>query len=227
MSRAILSLLFCAVLNAQQPGGYVCVLDPQVANEKPGPCPVCGYDLIPRDLAVSDLYSFTCRDHREIQQSAPGLCPKCGRKLVVEDLRLKKELTYLCPMHPAVTSSFPGKCPRCGMELVRQDLMERKSAAYRCPMDSDVVSAKPVLCRKCGMKLLPVDPSELARFPLTMSVVPSAFRSGQKIQLSFAVRNPVTGDQVSDFDVVHDKRFHLFIVSQDLEYFGHIHPDLK
>jgi hypothetical protein len=113
------------------------------------------------------------------------------------------------------------------MELVRQDLMERKSAAYRCPMDSDVVSAKPVLCRKCGMKLLPVDPSELARFPLSMRVVPSAFRSGQKILLSFAIRNPVTGEQVADFDVVHEKRFHLFIVSQDLEYFDHIHPDLK
>jgi hypothetical protein len=146
---------------------------------------------------------------------------------VVEDLRIQKDLTYVCPMHPAVTSLFPGKCPRCGMDLVRQDLMERKSAAYRCPMDSEVVAAKPVLCRKCGMKLLPVDPSELARFPMSMSVVPTAFRSGQKIQLSFVVRNPVTGEQVSDFDVVHDKRFHLFIVSQDLDYFDHIHPDLK
>src|SRR6058998_2445364 len=227
MSRALLPVFLLAFLAAQQPGEYVCVLDQQVAGEKPGRCPVCGNDLIPRDLAASGLYSFTCPDHREIQQSAPGLCPKCGRKLVVEDLRAKKDVTYLCPMHPAVTSAFPGKCPRCGMELIREDLMERKSAAYRCPMDHDVVSGKPALCRKCGMKLLPVEPSELSRFPLRLSVIPPVFRSGQKIELNFAVLNPVTGEQVMEFDVVHDKRFHLFVLSQDLEYFDHIHPEQR
>ena len=90
-----------------------------------------------------------------------------------------------------------------------------------------MVSGKPALCRKCGMKLLPVDPSELSRFPLRFSVVPPVFRSGQKIELNFAVLNPVTGEQVMEFDVVHDKRFHLFVLSQDLEYFDHIHPEQR
>ena len=209
----------------QEVAKYVCVLHTQVQSDKPGVCPVCGNDLIPSDLASSGLFSFTCPDHRELQMSAPGKCPKCGKALVAEDLRRKQQVTYLCPMHPAVTSSFPLKCPRCGMDLVREDQLEKKSAAYRCPMDPDVVSGKPATCSRCGMKLFPVDASELVHFPTALSVEPTGFRSGQRIRLRFQVQNPVTGEQVREFDIVHDKRLHLFIVSQDLDYFDHIHPE--
>src|SRR5437899_7538428 len=51
---------------------YVCLLDPEVSSDRPIPCPVCGYDLIPEELARSGLAAFTCPEHREIQQSTPG-----------------------------------------------------------------------------------------------------------------------------------------------------------
>jgi len=159
-----------------------------------------------------------------IQQSTPGKCPKCGRRLVVEDLRARPQVTYVCPMHPSVTSSFPGKCSRCSMDLVREDQLEKKSAAYRCPMHPEVVSGKPGKCSKCAMDLAAVDPMELVRFPTELVVSPARFSSGEKISLGFSVRNPITGETVTEFDVVHEKRFHLFIVSQDLEFFDHVHP---
>ena len=42
---------------------------------------------------------------------------------------------------------------------------------------------------------------------------------------TFRVTEPHTGKPVTHFEVVHEKLFHLFIVSQDLEYFVlHVHP---
>ncbi len=32
---------------------------------------------------------------------------------------------------------------------------------------------------------------------------------------------------VKDFEVVHTKEFHLFVISQDLEFFEHIHPVMR
>src|SRR5207302_7540566 len=47
---------------------------------------------------------------------------------------------------------------------------------------------------------------------------------GQRVKLHFAIFNPRTGAQVKQFGLMHDKLFHLFIVSQDLNDFQHIHP---
>jgi hypothetical protein len=226
-------VLYCALLQAAAATAppaaarYVCLLHPETVSDRAVPCPVCGNDLIPEDLARSGFASFSCPDHREIQSSLPGACPKCGRRLVVEDLRTRPKVGYVCPMHPEVTSGFPGKCSRCSMDLVREDQIEKKSAAYRCPMHPEVVSGKPDKCPKCAMALEAVDPMELIRFPTELTLAPAAPRARERVELRFTVRNPVTGQVVRDFDVVHDKRFHLFIVSQDLEFFDHVHPEQR
>src|SRR5687768_3157222 len=110
----VLALLLVAgvgTTGAEQEKKFVCLVDLQVTSDQPGSCPVCGAQLVPAELA--GLISFSCPDHREIQQSIPGLCPKCGKQLVSENLNSRRAITYVCPMHPAVTSSFAGKCPRC------------------------------------------------------------------------------------------------------------------
>ena len=221
-----LTFTWAAIPGTSQPARkYVCLLDLQVSSEEPGTCTVCGNELVPADLAASGYVAFTCTEHREIQQSIPGKCPKCGRKLVLEDLRAKPKLSYVCPMHPAVTSFFAGKCPRCAMELVREGLLQNRAAAYRCPMDPDQISGKPAKCSKCGMNLVPVDEFELLRFPMEITTQPKSFRSGQKVRLQFRIINPVTHEPVKEFDVVHEKLFHLFIITQDLEFFDHVHPE--
>ena len=39
------------------------------------------------------------------------------------------------------------------------------------------------------------------------------------------MRHPLSGEQARDFALVHDKLFHLFIVSRDMEEFAHVHPE--
>jgi len=41
------------------------------------------------------------------------------------------------------------------------------------------------------------------------------------------VRNPKDDSVIQRFETVHERIFHLFVVSQGLDYFAHIHPHLR
>src|ERR1051326_5205281 len=51
---------------------YVCPMDPEVRESKPGPCPMCGMALEP------EAVEYTCPMHPEIIRHGPGNCPICG-----------------------------------------------------------------------------------------------------------------------------------------------------
>jgi hypothetical protein len=57
-----------------------------------------------------------------------------------------------------------------------------------------------------------------------MENTPAAPHSGEKVSLRFLLFHPKTGAQIKEFNVVHTKLFHLFIVSHDLQHYAHIHP---
>ena len=94
---------------------------------------------------------------------------------------------------------------------------------YVCPMDKDVRSDKPGFCPRCHMKLVLGIPDD-SEFPLDLTISPPGFHAGDKVQLTFRIRDPKTGKTVDHFEIVHDKFFHMFLVSQDLQYFLHDHP---
>jgi Cu+-exporting ATPase len=54
---------------------YVCPMDPEVREDKPVPCPVCGMALEP------EAVEYTCPMHPEIVRNEPGNCPICGMAL--------------------------------------------------------------------------------------------------------------------------------------------------
>lgn len=106
---------------------------------------------------------------------------------------------------------------------IPQDLTQQAGEAWQCPMDHDVRSSKPGVCSRCGMKLVAGIPAPV-EFPLDFSVLPRPLRPDQPAQLRFAVRDPENGRPVLHFEVVHEKLFHMFVISQDLAYFLHDHP---
>ncbi len=97
---------------------------------------------------------------------------------------------------------------------------------FTCPMDPEVRSAQPGKCPKCGMKL-EAGIREPIEYPLQLQVKPRRIPAGRELQLSFRASDPKTGAPVTKFEVVHEKLFHLFIVSDDLQYFAHVHPDAR
>ncbi len=93
-------------------------------------------------------------------------------------------------------------------------------------MDPDVRSNQPGTCRRCGMKLREGIP-EPVEFHMNLALNPRAVKPNQTIQLKFSVHDPWKDRPVKDFQIVHEKLFHMFVVSQDLQFFVHDHPVIQ
>jgi hypothetical protein len=98
---------------------------------------------------------------------------------------------------------------------------------YTCVMHRDVRQAQEGTCPRCGMPLTSVKPSVLGEYELELAAKPLASKAGEKVQLRFVVKHPQTGARVRDYVLNHEKLFHLFIVSQDMTEYQHIHPVLE
>ena len=59
---------------------YVCPMDPEVRQSRPGACLKCGMALEPETPAAART-EYTCPMHPEIVRSEPGACPICGMAL--------------------------------------------------------------------------------------------------------------------------------------------------
>jgi len=94
---------------------------------------------------------------------------------------------------------------------------------FICPMDPDVRSNQPGTCRRCGMKLRQGIPEPM-EFHVDLTLNPKAVKPDQSEQLKFSVHDPWKDRPVKDFQLVHEKLFHMFVVSQDLQFFIHDHP---
>jgi Heavy metal binding domain len=97
-------------------------------------------------------------------------------------------------------------------------------AAYLCPMHPDIVTRAPGACPRCGMALTPADPFDAREFLVDLTSTPGTPRAGAKTRVRLTVREPVSRAVVRDFVEVHEKPYHLFVVSQDLEHYDHVHP---
>lgn len=110
--------------------------------------------------------------------------------------------------------------------LLAQQLVDQaaeKPVEFICPMDPEVRSKVPGKCPRCSMKLvagLP-DPRE---FRMNIQTSERPIRAGIPTQLIFEAVDPKDGKSVRDFEVIHEKLFHLFIVSSDAAVFAHEHP---
>lgn len=98
-----------------------------------------------------------------------------------------------------------------------------QSPEFVCPMDPEVRAKGPGKCVKCGM-LLVAGIREQIEYPLDLEATPRHAPAGRKLRLVFRVKDPRTGKPVENFEVVHEKLFHLFVVGDDLQYFAHEHP---
>jgi hypothetical protein len=97
---------------------------------------------------------------------------------------------------------------------------------YWCPMHPEIRGGTGDKCPQCGMALVRAAPADYGAYVLDFEIVPRALRPLQKARARFYVREPHTHATVRRFELVHERVFHLFIVSRDLEYFAHVHPKL-
>lgn len=106
------------------------------------------------------------------------------------------------------------------IEIVRDTA---RPDVFWCPMHPDARAPDAGKCPVCGMDLVPIPPPVVGEYRL--EVLPRRAPDGRGIgELRLVVREPDTNLVVTRFMRVHERPFHLFIVSRDLEYFEHVHP---
>jgi Cu+-exporting ATPase len=60
---------------------HTCPMHPEVENQGPGDCPLCGMALEPTEIGLPTRTEYVCPMHPEIVRDAPGSCPACGMAL--------------------------------------------------------------------------------------------------------------------------------------------------
>ena len=78
---------------------YVCPMHPEVVDDHPSECPICGMALVPEEKVEDHS------DHEPAGPPPPAAQAAAGKVL------------YTCPMHPEIVQDHPGRCPICGMHL--------------------------------------------------------------------------------------------------------------
>lgn len=99
--------------------------------------------------------------------------------------------------------------------------------AWVCPMHPAYTAATAGMCPICGMQLIQTKPYDARDYQLVFRTEPANVRPGEKVTLFFTFLRPGTGEVVKDFEIVHTKPFHLFVISRDMEFFEHIHPTMR
>ena len=74
---------------------YTCPMHPQIRQDGPGKCPICGMALVPTGKPAATAAAGS-HSHPDGEGGS-----------------------YICPMMCTPPSSEPGRCPVCGMELVK------------------------------------------------------------------------------------------------------------
>jgi Cu+-exporting ATPase len=78
---------------------YICPMDPEIEQDHPGSCPICGMALEPATMAMPvKRIEYTCPMHPEIIQDQPGNCPKCGMALESRSIEVEEKNEELIDM---------------------------------------------------------------------------------------------------------------------------------
>jgi hypothetical protein len=96
---------------------------------------------------------------------------------------------------------------------------------YVCPFDRSIRSLTPGECEQRGRRVaLVAEVPDVVEFPVTVTTEPATLRPMEPARLRLVVRDPWEGKIVERFTAVHESLLHLFLVSEDLDYFEHAHP---
>ena len=101
------------------------------------------------------------------------------------------------------------------------------ATAFLCPMHPDYTLDIAGTCPRCGMALVRGAPFDVRDYALELTTDPAVVQPGQPARWRFRAFHPGTGQAVLKFETVHERQYHLFVISQDMTHFQHIHPELQ
>ena len=106
-------------------------------------------------------------------------------------------------------------------------LPANEETAFLCPMHPDYTLDVSGKCPRCGMALVRAAAYDVRDYRLDFQTIPAVVTAGRKATLRFKISHPGFNAVIQKFEVVHDRQYHLFVISQNMEYFQHIHPEQR
>jgi hypothetical protein len=106
-------------------------------------------------------------------------------------------------------------------------IAEAGATAFVCPMHPDYTLDIAGTCPRCGMALVRGAPFDVRDYGLELQTEPAVVRAGKPATWRLRVFHPGTGEPILKFETVHERQYHLFVISQDMTHFQHIHPELQ
>jgi hypothetical protein len=94
-------------------------------------------------------------------------------------------------------------------------------------MHPDVRSTAGGTCSICSMTLVPAAAGDAPVYDLDVRTGEEPVVPGRPFTLELTVREPETGTIIERFAEVHERQFHLFVISEDLEFYSHVHPSQR
>ena len=116
-------------------------------------------------------------------------------------------------------------CVLCASVVPSASRQAEDDTAWVCPMHADYTMDVAGKCPKCGMALVRAAPFDVRDYRLEFRTIPAVVKPGEKTKLLFRIFHPGTGEPIKKFESVHERQYHLFVISQDMDYFQHIHPE--
>lgn len=105
---------------------------------------------------------------------------------------------------------------------------EHHEHIYACPMHPKVTGHEGEKCSKCGMALVHSDgTTTVGNFQIQFTSSPQTIEAGKTTTLAFTPKNKDNANTAVPLDVEHEKKMHLIVVSEDLSWFDHIHPEYQ
>ncbi|MGK0359056.1 MAG: Cu(I)/Ag(I) efflux system membrane fusion protein [Bradymonadia bacterium] len=157
---------------------YTCPMHPQILQDEPGTCPICGMDLVSKSTDSAKSKSQSVASQSAGSQPADAHAAHGGDAVAA---------SFTCPMHPQIVEPEAGECPICGMDLVEKAPAASQPAAsqpaasqpaasqpaaaqpahdhaasaggaptisYTCSMHPQINQDEPGTCPICGMDLV-------------------------------------------------------------------------
>lgn len=99
---------------------------------------------------------------------------------------------------------------------------------FACPMHAEITGEEGDVCSKCGMSLTHQDASASANvYFIQFTCNPSTVEAGKEVSMQFTPKIKGKETDLVPLDVVHEKKIHLILVSSDLGWFDHLHPEFQ
>ncbi|KTG16584.1 MULTISPECIES: efflux RND transporter periplasmic adaptor subunit [unclassified Guyparkeria] len=157
---------------------WTCPMHPQIVEEEPGSCPICGMDLVEKEFPAQEQTADAAGDDMSDMDADEGHTQMSSASGAGETVT-----RWTCPMHPQIVEEEPGSCPICGMDLVEKEFPAQEASAetggmdemsgqeghdhaasassggetvtrWTCPMHPQIIEEEPGSCPICGMDLV-------------------------------------------------------------------------